>query len=199
MRLTDAVEKVQEKLDGGDGAGIVRFIMLTRSNDAHLDFDFAKVVEKSHDNPIFYVQYAHARACSVIHSANDNIHLAPFLKKADLDILKPGECNNIISKYLSKIIAPEELALIRQIVSFPKLIEQAALSHEPHRIAFYLTDLAAIFHHLWTVGRGNTVMRFIREDDIELTIGRLLLVKALKQTLANGLDVIGIEAQEELI
>ena len=157
------------------GADVIRFIMLTRRNDQTLDFDFAKVTEQSRDNPVFYVQYAHARACSVLRQGE-----AP--DQADLALLT----------------ADAELALLKQLASWPKLVESAAQAHEPHRIAFYLVDLASQFHSLWTAGRENPSLRFIIEDDQAVTDARLMLVKATSLVIRTGLNMLSITALDEM-
>jgi len=157
------------------GADVIRFIMLTRRNDQTLDFDFAKVTEQSRDNPVFYVQYAHARACSVLRHCE-----AP--DQADLALLT----------------ADAELALLKQLASWPKLVESAAQAHEPHRIAFYLVDLASQFHSLWTAGRENPSLRFIIEDDQAVTDARLMLVKATSLVIRTGLNMLSITALDEM-
>ncbi|MGA1023002.1 MAG: arginine--tRNA ligase, partial [Candidatus Puniceispirillaceae bacterium] len=157
------------------GADVIRFIMLTRRNDQTLDFDFAKVTEQSRDNPVFYVQYAHARACSVLRQGE-----AP--DQADLALLT----------------ADAELALLKQLASWPKLVESAAQAHEPHRIAFYLVDLASQFHSLWTAGRENPSLRFIIEGDQAVTDARLMLVKATSLVIRTGLNMLSITALDEM-
>ena len=157
------------------GADVIRFIMLTRRNDQTLDFDFAKVTEQSRDNPVFYVQYAHARACSVLRQGE-----AP--DQADLALLT----------------ADAELALLKQLASWPKLVESAAQAHEPHRIAFYLVDLASQFHSLWTAGRENSSLRFIIEGDQAVTDARLMLVKATSLVIRTGLNMLSITALDEM-
>jgi arginyl-tRNA synthetase len=157
------------------GADVIRFIMLTRRNDQTLDFDFAKVTEQSRDNPVFYVQYAHARACSVLRQRE-----AP--KQANLALLT----------------ADAELNLLKQLASWPKMVESAALAHEPHRVAFYLVDLASHFHSLWTVGREDPSLRFIIEGDEAITDARLMLVKAASFVIRTGLNMLSITALEEM-
>ena len=158
------------------GADVIRFIMLTRRSDQTLDFDYAKVTEQSRDNPVFYVQYAHARACSVLRQA-PQANVA-----ADLD----------------RLTAPAEMAVIKALASWPRLVVSAAQSHEPHRVAFFLMDLAAAFHALWTAGREAPELRFIREDDAGLTAARLCLVKATALVIRSGLGVLSITAREEM-
>ena len=158
------------------GADVIRFIMLTRRSDQTLDFDYAKVTEQSRDNPVFYVQYAHARCSSVLRQAGT----------------MPDEAN------LDRLTAPAELALIKQLVSWPRMVVSAATTHEPHRIAFYLMDLASAFHSLWTAGRGDPALRFMVDDDAELTAARLWLVKATATVIRSGLGVLAIPARDEM-
>ena len=157
------------------GADVIRFIMLTRRNDQTLDFDFAKVTEQSRDNPVFYVQYAHARACSVLRQGDAS-------DKADLALLT----------------AEAEIALLKQLASWPKIVESAAIAHEPHRVAFYLVELASHFHSLWNAGREDTSLRFIIEGDQAVTDARLMLVKATSFVIRTGLNMLSIEALEEM-
>jgi arginyl-tRNA synthetase len=169
IMVRDVVEAV--------GADVIRFIMLTRRSDQTLDFDYAKVTEQSRDNPVFYVQYAHARACSVLRqesAIDDNV--------AALDLLTD----------------PAEMAVIKALTGWPKMVVSAANAHEPHRIAFYLVELAATFHALWTAGRERPELRFIREDEPALTAARLRLVKATALVIRSGLGVLSIEAREEM-
>ena len=168
------------------GPGPVRFMMLYRKNDAPLDFDFAKVTEQSRDNPVFYVQYAHARACSVLRNVRGAF--------PDLD---PEE-GTLAESDLSLLKDEAEIALIRRIAQFPRLVEAAALGHEPHRIGFYLYDLAGDFHGLWNRGKDLPQLRFIYESDRELTRARVALVAATKRVLALGLGILGVHAMHEL-
>jgi len=168
------------------GAGPVRFMMLYRKNDAPLDFDFAKVTEQSRDNPVFYVQYAHARASSVLRN----------VREAFLD-LDPEEGSLAVSD-LGRLTDEAEVALIRRIAQFPRLVEAAATAHEPHRIGFYLYDLAGDFHGLWNRGKDLPQLRFIYESDRELTRARIALVAATKRVLASGLGILGVHAMHEL-
>lgn len=168
------------------GSDVFRFIMLTRKNDAPLDFDFSKVMEQSKDNPVFYVQYAHARTRSIRRNAAEEMPGAVELsKKIDANIL-------------SRLTSPHELALIRVMCTWPKVVESAAVSLEPHRIAFYLHDLAAAFHSLWNHGNSDSNLRFIVKDDIELTAARVALAHALSFVIASGLMVLGVEPVEEM-
>ena len=168
------------------GPGPVRFMMIYRKNDAPLDFDFVKVTEQSRDNPVFYVQYAHARACSVMRNVRDVF--------PDLDL--GGSA--LARSDLDRLTDEAELALIRKIAQFPRLVEAAAEAHEPHRVGFYLYDLAAEFHGLWNRGKDLPQLRFIYETDRELTRARLALVAATKQVLASGLGILGVSAMQEM-
>lgn len=168
------------------GKDVMRFIMLTRKNDAHLDFDVEKVKEQSKDNPVFYVNYAFARACSVRRRAGEmfpekDLSL-PALAKADFSLLTDEA----------------EIALIRQLADFPRQIEIAAAAHEPHRIAYYLNDTAAAFHGLWNKGRDNTELRFLEQEKPELSLARLALVEAAATVIRSGLDVFGVIPAEEM-
>lgn len=173
VTLRDVIDEV--------GKDVVRFIMLTRRNDQTLDFDFAKVTEQSKDNPVFYVQYAHARCHSVLR------HAAALLEDVDLAAVD-----------LSPLVADEELNLIRRMATWPRQVEAAAEAHEPHRVAFFLGDLAADFHALWNRGKDDATLRFIIENDSALTRARLALVRATATVLASGLQVLGVEPAEEL-
>ena len=168
------------------GKDVIRFIMLTRKNDQVLEFDFDKVVEQSRDNPVFYVQYAHARCCSVLRNANIGNTGGSFEK------------SNFCSNNLSLLTDENELNVIKILTNWPRIIQGAAKAHEPHRIAFYLSDLAAAFHSLWNKGKEDEKLRFIVQDDKELSFARLSLIKAIAIVIASGLEVIGIEAAEEL-
>jgi arginyl-tRNA synthetase len=168
------------------GAGPVRFMMLYRKNDAPLDFDFAKVTEQSRDNPVFYVQYAHARASSVLRNAAEAF--------PDIDL----EEGALAGSDLGRLSDEAELALIRRIAQFPRLVEAAASAHEPHRIGFYLYDLAGDFHGLWNRGKDLPQLRFIYESDRELTRARVALVAATKRVWASGLGILGVHAMHEL-
>jgi arginyl-tRNA synthetase len=178
VTLRDIIDEV--------GRGVVRFIMLTRRNDQTLDFDFAKVMEQSKDNPVFYVQYAHARCRSVLRAA---------VEQYSAEILRS---ESLLSADLNRIDSPEEMELIRRMASFPAIVSGAAQAHEPHRIAFYLYDLASSFHQLWARGNQNATLRFLLPDDRSLTIARLALVQAVATVIASGLRVIGVEPAEEL-
>jgi arginyl-tRNA synthetase len=168
------------------GKDVFRFIMLTRRNDQALDFDFAKVTEQSRDNPVFYVQYAHARAASVMRHAAEQFPAAELLDAA------------LARVPLDRLADPLELALIRQLASWPRIVEGAAEAHEPHRIAFFLQEVAAQFHLLWTKGKDEATLRFLVTGDPELTRARLALVRAVALVIASGLAVFGVEPVEEM-
>jgi arginyl-tRNA synthetase len=168
------------------GKDVFRFIMLTRRNDQALDFDFAKVTEQSRDNPVFYVQYAHARAASVMRHAAEEL---------PADELSDAALAAVALAHLSD---PAELALIRLLAGWPRVVESAADAHEPHRIAFYLHEVAAQFHLLWTKGRDEAQLRFIVSGDPGLTRARLALVRGVAIVVASGLAVIGVTPAEEM-
>jgi arginyl-tRNA synthetase len=162
-------------------------MMLFRKNDAMLDFDLVKVLEQSRDNPVFYVQYGHARAQSVFRNIRvvfadlpDNV--AQLAERADL----------------ARLDDPAELALMRQVALYPRILAGAAAAHEPHRIAFYLFDLASEFHALWTLGNASPHLRFIIQNDRQLTEARLVLVQGVATVLASGLALLGVEAPNEM-
>jgi arginyl-tRNA synthetase len=182
VTLREVVEEV--------GRDAVRFMMLYRSNDAVLDFDLRKVVEQSRDNPIFYVQYGHARGESVFRNARAVIKELPAQHSARSAMLAEVP--------LDALSDPGELALMRQIALYPRLIEGAALAHEPHRIAYYLYELASNFHAHWNRGKDAPHLRFIIQNDRELTLARLALVQGVVTVLASGLSLLGVEAPEEM-
>jgi arginyl-tRNA synthetase len=169
------------------GRDAVRFMMLFRKNDAPLDFDLAKVIEQSRDNPVFYVQYAHARCQSVFRNAREAFPDLP----TDVNELLEGPDVTVISD-------PAELALVRQIALYPRVVEAAAAAHEPHRIAFYLFDLASEFHALWTLGNTRPHLRFIMQNDRQMTLVRLVLVQGVRTVLASGLGLLGVGAPNEM-
>ncbi len=171
------------------GRDAVRFMMLFRKNDAVLDFDLAKVIEQSRDNPVFYVQYGHARAMSVFRKAR-----AAF---PDLAADFAG-LDQHAGEGLARLSAPAELSLMRQIALYPRVVEAASMAHEPHRIAFYLYDLASEFHALWTLGNSAPHLRFIIQNDREVTGARLMLVYGVVTVLASGLALLGVEAPNEM-
>jgi arginyl-tRNA synthetase len=168
------------------GKDVFRFVMLTRRNDQMLEFDFAKVVEQSKDNPVFYVQYAHARARSVLRRASELLRT---------DQLAPV---TLATAPLARLSDPAELALIRHLAGWPRLVENAAETHEPHRVAFYLQELAALFHGLWNKGMSEAQLRFIIEDALDLMRARLALVQAVAFVVASGLAVFGVAPVEEM-
>jgi arginyl-tRNA synthetase len=170
VTLADVVREV--------GKDVVRFTMLTRKPEAQMDFDFAKVVEASKDNPVFYVQYAHARVCST-------------LRKAAAEGFSPSADN-------LALLGEEELGLIKLAAQFPRLVEAAAAAREPHRVAFFLGDLAAEFHAYWNVGNDRPDKRFIVAQDKRLTGARLFLASQIGQLVRNGLALLGVEAVEEM-
>jgi arginyl-tRNA synthetase len=174
------------------GVDAVRFMMLYRKNDAPLDFDLAKVIEQSRDNPVFYVQYGHARGQSIFRNARDVI---PSLPEADRERRRALSQAARLDDALDD---SAELALMRRIAFYPRLVEAAAMSHEPHRIAFYLYELASDFHALWTKGKDAPHLRFIMQNDPELTLARLALVQGVVTVLASGLAVLGVGAPDEM-
>jgi arginyl-tRNA synthetase len=169
------------------GRDAVRFMMLFRKNDAVLDFDLAKVIEQSRDNPVFYVQYGHARGKSVFRNAREAFPGLPAESGALLEVANPD-----------LLADPAELALMRQIALYPRVVEAAAAAHEPHRIAFYLFDLASEFHALWTLGNASPHLRFIIQDDRQMTLARLVLVQGVVTVLASGLALLGVGAPDEM-
>jgi arginyl-tRNA synthetase len=169
------------------GRDAVRFMMLFRKNDAPLDFDLAKVIEQSKDNPVFYVQYAHARCHSVFRNAREAFRDLP----TDINELLEGADVTVISD-------PAELGLVRHIALYPRVVEAAAAAHEPHRIAFYLFDLASEFHALWTLGNTRPHLRFIMQNDRQMTLVRLVLVQGVRTVLASGLGLLGVGAPSEM-
>jgi arginyl-tRNA synthetase len=171
VTLADVVREV--------GKDVVRFMMLTRRNDAPLDFDFAKVVEASKDNPVFYVQYAHARISSLHRRAIDE----------GLDLTGPADLS---------LLDSDELALVKLAAQFPRIVEAAAATHEPHRIAFYLADLAAAFHAQWNRGNDDPDRRFLMVNVPQITRARLELASAIGQIIRNGLGIMGVAAAEEM-
>jgi arginyl-tRNA synthetase len=172
------------------GRDAVRFMMLYRKNDAVLDFDLAKVIEQSRENPVFYVQYGHARGHSVFRNAREVVPDLPEEARARAAFL--GEAA------VERLTDPSELDLLRRLALYPRMIEAAAVAHEPHRIAFYLYDLASEFHALWTRGRDLPYLRFIINNDAEITKARLALVQGVVSVLASGLGVLGVQAPDEM-
>jgi arginyl-tRNA synthetase len=174
------------------GRDAVRFMMLFRKNDAALDFDLAKVVEQSRDNPVFYVQYGHARAQSIFRNAHAAFADLP-VNVADL-----VDTAAVDTADLDRLSDPAELALMRRIALYPRIVEAASLAHEPHRIAFYLFDLASEFHALYTLGNASPHLRFIIQNDRQMTVARLVLVEGVATVLASGLALLGVEAPNEM-
>jgi arginyl-tRNA synthetase len=168
------------------GRDPVRFMMLYREELKELDFDFAKVTEQSKDNPVFYVQYAHARAASVLRNAKEAF--------PELEIDRPS----LTFVSLDPLTDQGELDLIRRMAHFPALIAGAALAHEPHRLAFYLYDLASAFHALWTRGNDLPQLRVIQAGDRNLTAARCALVAAVQGVLSSGLTVLGVGAPDSM-
>ena len=175
VTLREVVEEV--------GSDAVRFMMLYRKADAPLDFDFAKVTEKTKDNPVFYVQYAHARCHSVFRQA----------KEAFPDWEMAGEAVD-----LTPLVDPNELGLVKKLSEYPRLIEKAAEASEPHRIAFYLYDVASAFHAHWNLGKDRPELRFVNADEPTISFARLALVEAVRRTLAAGLAIVGASAPTEM-
>ena len=172
------------------GKDAVRFMMLYRKNDAVLDFDLAKVIEQSRENPVFYVQYGHARGHSVFRNAREVIPELPEETGARAAFLADAA--------LDRLIDPAELDLLRRLALYPRTVEAAASAHEPHRIAFFLYDLASEFHALWTRGRDLPYLRFIINNDAGITKARLALVQGVVSVLASGLAVLGVDAPDEM-
>jgi arginyl-tRNA synthetase len=178
VTLREVVEEV--------GRDAVRFMMLYRKPEAPLDFDFAKVTEQSKDNPVFYVQYAHARICSVFRQA--------AVEMPQLDLTQ----DSLKSAPLELLDDPGERRLTARIAEYPRLIEQAARADEPHRLAFYLNDLAAEFHQQWNRGKEDPRLRFVNQENAKLTRARLGLLRALSCIFRSGLTIIGVNAPEEM-
>jgi len=170
------------------GRDAVRFMMLFRKNEVALDFDLAKVIEQSRDNPVFYVQYGHARGQSIFRNARALVENLPMQPEARAQLLAGAA--------LERLTDPAELSLMRAIALYPRLIEAASLAHEPHRIAFYLYDLASEFHSLWTKGKDLPHLRFIIENDSIITMARLALVEGVVTVIASGLALLGVEAPD---
>ena len=168
------------------GKDAVRFMMLTRNSDAPLDFDLKKVLEQSKDNPLFYVQYAHARVCSVIRNAAVSF---PDLLLDDSSLAKAD---------MSDVNDPGEIKMIRELASWPEVVERAARSREPHKIVFYLSELAASFHAFWNKGNSEESLRFIVIDNPRKTMQRVALARAVGVVIGSGLAVIGVDPLEEM-
>jgi len=175
VTLSDLIQEV--------GSDVVRFVMLTRKNDAPLDFDLEKVLEQSKDNPVFYVQYAHARVCSVLRKAEE----------VDIDISD----QNLASADLSQNNHQVELRLVKKLAEWPRLVQVSAKTNEPHRIAFYLYELAGDFHSLWNRGNDDNGLRFIQEDKTT-ALAKLALARAVAIVISSGLSILGVEAVSEM-
>jgi arginyl-tRNA synthetase len=197
VRLLRAGEPVKMSKRAGDfvtlrevvdevGSDAVRFMMLFRKNDAALDFDLAKVIEQSRENPVFYVQYAHARAKSVLRNIAAEFPAAGFAAES------------LRSAPFERLSDEGELRLVKRMAQWPRLVESASIAHEPHRVAFYLHDLASEFHSHWTRGNDLPHLRFIIRDDPSLTMARAGLVYGLAAVIASGLAILGVEAPEEM-
>ena len=178
VTLADVVEEV--------GADATRFMLMYRRNDAAMDFDFALVKEQTKDNPVFYVQYAHARAYSIFKTAARDL--------PDLDLSAAA----LVGAEVERIVTPAELDLVRVLAAWPRTVSAAAIAHEPHRIAFYVHELAAAFHSFWAKGKDDVQLRFVNQDDPKLTFARLALVDAVRQVIVNGLGILGVSAPTEL-
>ncbi len=178
VTLREVVEEV--------GVDAVRFMMLYRKNDAPLDFDLAKVIEQSKDNPVFYVQYAHARGKSALRQA-----LAAF---PDIELA----AESLAGAELTLLADEGELALVKIIAQYPRAVEAAAAAHEPHRVAFYLHELASVFHSHWNRGKDQPQLRFVKANDRQLTIARIALVSSLTIVLGSGLRLLGVSAPDEM-
>ncbi|WP_347859448.1 arginine--tRNA ligase [Planktomarina sp.] len=176
VTLRDLVDQV--------GADATRFVMLTRKNDAPLDFDFDKVMEQTKENPVFYVQYAHARICSVMRKAQ----LAGVA--VEDAVLQAAD--------LAGITDAAELTLAAKLAEFPRLIEIAARSNEPHRIAFYLYDLASEFHALWNKGNEQPELRFLQEGNLATSQAKIALIRATAVVISNGLGILGVQPAQEM-
>ncbi len=177
VTLRDVVDEV--------GRDPIRFMMLYRKNDAPLDFDFARVTEQSKDNPVFYVQYASARTHSVFRQAAEHFGEGSFDRAS-------------LAAAVGSLVDEGEIALVKKLVEYPRMIESAALALEPHRIAFYLYDLASAFHALWNRGTDNPDLRFLKVNDRELTYARLGLVQAVSDVVTSGLALLGADAPKEM-
>jgi arginyl-tRNA synthetase len=178
VALRDVVDEV--------GRDPVRFMMLYRKNDSPLDFDLAKVVEQSKDNPVFYVQYAHARAASIFRNAAEQV------AGLDVEKVRQGKAD------LQLLTDAGEIDLVKQLARFPRVIEAAARDREPHRVPFYLFDLASAFHQQWNRGNDSPHLRFIQADQGGVTAARLALVAALQQVISSGLGLLGVHAPDEM-
>jgi arginyl-tRNA synthetase len=168
------------------GRDAVRFTMLTRKSDAQMEFDLDLAVAQTRDNPVWYVQYAHARCRSVLRRAAEQFGATAVAEGA------------LAEAPVASLTAEPEVALIRRLVAWPRVVEAAALASEPHRIAFFLYDLAADFHMLWNRGKDDTTLRFLRQDRPAETLARLVLVAATAMVIRSGLLVMGVTPVEEM-
>lgn len=185
ITLREVVDELNER-SGGKGKDLVRFIILTRKNDAPLEFDYSKVLEQSKDNPVFYVQYAHARARSVLRHGEKELGETAVTPQA------------LAKADVGRLTDEAEMGLIRTLANWPRLLESAAEAHEPHRVAYYLNDVAAGFHGLWNKGKDNTELRFLLPEDRDLSLARLALVQGVATVIASGLAVFGVDPVEEM-
>jgi arginyl-tRNA synthetase len=167
------------------GRDAVRFMMVTRKNDAPLDFDYEAVKEQTKDNPIFYIQYAHARISSV-------------LRKVDEGDLFKADDKSLLDADISLLNQSNDIELIKVISNFPRIIEQSAFFKEPHRLAFYLKDLASSLHSYWNLGNENNNQKVINPNNIEVSKARVALLRSVGITISEGLNLLGIEALKEL-
>ena len=165
------------------GRDVTRFVMLTRKNDAPLDFDIDKVLEQSKDNPVFYVQYAHARVCSVLRKATES----------GMDVSDAA----LISADLSHLRHEAEQALAAKVAEWPRLVEIAARTHEPHRVAFYLYELASALHGHWNRGNDDPSLRFL-QDDANVSRAKIALARSVAVVIAAGLGILGVEPANEM-
>jgi arginyl-tRNA synthetase len=201
VRLLRAGEPVKMSKRAGDfvtlreivdevGKDAVRFDMLYRKNDAVLDFDLAKVIEATRENPVFYVQYGHARGQSIFRNALVEI---PNLPKTS-----PERAARFKDAPFAKLVDTGEISLLRKVALYPRMVEAAASAHEPHRVAFYLYELASEFHGHWTRGKDLPHLRFIIQNDPETTAARLAMVQGIVTIIASGLALLGVEAPDEM-
>jgi len=202
VRLLRAGEPVKMSKRAGDfvtlrevvdevGKDAVRFMMLYRKNDAVLDFDLAKVIEQSRDNPVFYVQYGHARGHSIFRNAREEV-------LPDLPAGTEARLAYLGTAPIERLTDPAEIGLLKQLALYPRTIEGAAAAHEPHRIAFYLYDLASEFHALWNKGHDLPNLRFIINNDAGITKARLAMVQGVVSVLSSGLGILGVHAPEQM-
>ncbi|UZD92224.1 arginine--tRNA ligase [Cognatishimia activa] len=176
VTLRDVVDQV--------GSDVTRFVMLTRKNDAPLDFDFDKVLEQSKDNPVFYVQYAHARVCSAVKKAAE----------AGIDVADA----TIAAADLSKLADPAEIAVAKKVAEWPRLVEIAGRTNEPHRVAFYLYELASELHSLYHTGKDKPELRFVQEDNAQATQAKIALARAVAIVISAGLGILGVTPAQEM-